>query len=132
MNPNAEFHEIAYLVVGGIGALITGVVLILRLGDLAALYYEFENTKNAHRQRLVAWEQLLACVLFMAIALYMVSVGVFAVATPMRPYTALRTFNIGFFFGVVALALALGLLQLWIRKGREGRKQDRKESGGGA
>jgi hypothetical protein len=124
MNPNAELHEIGYLVVGGIGAFVTLIVLILRLGDLAALYYEFERTKNAHRQRLVAWERLLSCVLYVAVELYMVSVGAFAITAPMRPYTTLRVFNIGVFFAIAGFTLGLGMLQLWLRRGREARKRD--------
>jgi hypothetical protein len=116
MDPNpAELHEILYLIGGSIGFLLTGAVTILRTGDLAWLYYDFEPTEAAAHQRILAWERLASCVGWMGLNAYMLLVGFMATASPPRPWDIGRMITVSFFFGITAYTTALALFQVWLR-----------------
>lgn len=109
---NAEPHELLYLLIGGIGALLTFLILLMRVSDVWSLYQKQVNGSR----RALAWERLLSCGSWFFVNGFMVTVGIVSLFTPPQAWNNWRYVTIGTFYAVALLATCLALLQWYIRR----------------
>lgn len=109
---NAEPHEILYLLIGGVGAVLTFIILVMRASDVYSLYQKGVNGQR----RALAWERLFSCGSWFFVNGYMVTAGIVAIFTPPRAWDFGRYVVVGTFYVVAILSTALALLQWHIRR----------------
>lgn len=111
MNPYVEAHEVGYLLVGGIGLILTGIILVNYVIDLVLRYRSGSNGIL----RLLAWMTVVWTLFATQTNAYMVIVGISAVLTEPRPFTPNRVFTIVALYALAVASVAVALFTVYVR-----------------
>lgn len=111
MTPNAELHEIGYLIIGGVGFLLTLTILLLRGWDVIHRYMSGVNGEY----RALAWERFLSCAGLLTFNAYMLWIAYRALSLPPREWTLAYRAGIFFFYYTAVAVILLALFQWYLR-----------------